>query len=68
MSAVEFERCDPSDFSKLDIRDGMIHYKLYQQDGTFQAMTAEDNMSNRRYVSWIQIHDRYNLTDTQGEE
>ncbi len=52
------EKCSILDFSKLVIADGYIHYRLYQQDGSFQAMTAKDTLHNRRFVSWVQIHDR----------
>ena len=50
---------DLRDFSRLDIRDGMIHYRLYQQDGSLAPMTARDMPDNRLFVSWVQIHDRY---------
>ncbi len=49
---------DLRDFSKIDIRDGVIYYKLYQQDGSFQQMTCADTYDNRMNVSWMQIHDR----------
>ena len=45
------------DFSKIRIVNGRIHYFLYQQDGTKQAMSAENTLSNRLWVSWAQIHD-----------
>jgi hypothetical protein len=46
------------DLSKLDIRDGVIHYKIRQQDGvTFVPMTVRDTPDMRRFVSWVQIHD-----------
>lgn len=48
-----------TDFSKLDIRDGVIHYRLYQQDGALQPMTVKDTYEMRLLVSWIQAHDRY---------
>lgn len=48
----------PSDTTKLDIRDGVIHYKIRQQDGrTFTPMTVKDTPSNRLFVQWVQIHD-----------
>ena len=47
------------DFSKLDIRDGVIHYQIYQQDGSLQPMTVRDSYEMRLFVSWVQIHDRY---------
>lgn len=56
-----FERSNIRDFSKLDIRDGVIHYRLYQQDGSLQPMTVKDTYSNRLLISWIQIHDRYTV-------
>ena len=45
------------DTSKLDIRDGIIHYKIRQQDGKFTPMTVRDTPSNRLFVQWVQIHD-----------
>jgi len=56
--ADEPNRGHVNDWSKLDIRDGVIHYRIYQQDGSMQSMTAPDTMHNRQIVSWIQIHDR----------
>jgi len=50
---------DLTDFSKLNIRDGKIHYFLYQQDGTKQSMSLPDTYDNRLYVSWFQMHDRH---------
>lgn len=55
----EYTPCDTRDFSKLDIRDGVIHYFLYSQDGKLIPMTVADTYSNRLLISWIQIHDRY---------
>lgn len=52
-------RCEVRDFSKLDRRDGFIHFFLYQQDGKKQPMKVKDTYSNCMYVSWIQIHDRH---------
>ena len=46
-----------SDTSKLYIRDGVIHYKIRQQDGSFEPMSVKDTPSMRMYVQWIQIHD-----------
>ena len=51
--------CDLTDFSKLRIVDGRIHYRLYQQDGTMQDMDCADTRENRMTISWFQIHDRY---------
>lgn len=45
------------DLSKLNIRDGRIHYKIRQQDGSFQKMDCADTVSNRLFVQWVQIHD-----------
>jgi len=47
------------DLSKLDIRGGDIHFKLYQQDGSLQSVTCQDTPSKRQLVAWIQVHDRY---------
>lgn len=48
---------DLVDLSKLDIRDGVIHYKIRQQDGSFVPMTVKDSLSMRLFVSWVQICD-----------
>ena len=56
---IEWTRCEPRDFSKLNIKDGVIYYKLYNQDGTMTEMTVADTYSNRLFVSMVQIHDRY---------
>ncbi len=42
---------------KLNIRDGVIFYKLRQQDDSFIEMTIKDTPHNRRFVAWVQIHD-----------
>lgn len=60
---MTFERSEIRNFSKLDIRDGVIHYRLYQQDGSMQPMTVRDTYSNRLFVSWVQIHDRYTVKE-----
>lgn len=49
--------------AKLDIRNGAIHYKIYQQDGSMQPMTCRDTTSNRVFISWLQSHDRYTPTE-----
>ena len=54
----DFAKGSVSDCSKLRIRDGVIHYGIYQQDGTMQPMTAPDTMHNRQIVSYIQMVDR----------
>ena len=51
--------------ANLSISDGLIHYKLYQQDGSFQPTSCKDTTSNRLFVSWVQAHDRYTVN---GEE
>lgn len=55
------------DLSKLRLVDGMIHYFLYQQDGSKQPMTCRDTQSNRLFVAWAQIHDSP-LTGSSAEE
>lgn len=45
------------DVYKLDIRDGVIHYKIRQQDGSFVGMTVPDTPSMRWFVAWVQVHD-----------
>ena len=57
--SVPIQGADFVDPEKLDIRDGAIHYALYQQDGTMQPMTCPDTFHNRQCVAWIKIHDRY---------
>lgn len=57
--ARSFERCNPFDFSKLRIIGDRIHYRIYQQDGSMQAMDCADTRSNRIFVSLLQIHDRW---------
>lgn len=59
MKEIEYVQCKVTDFSKLKIRDNVIHYRLYLQNGDMQEMTLPDTYSNRLLVSWIQIHDRY---------
>lgn len=58
---TEWHPCDLQDFSKLRIADGRIHFSLYQQDGSLQAMSCADTYQNRLYVSWFQMHDRYTI-------
>ena len=50
-----------TDFSKLHILAGRIHYRLYQQDGTMQAMDCVDTLDNRMFVSWVQKFDRHTI-------
>ena len=45
--------------ARLDTRGDRLHYRLYQQDGSMQAMDCPDTPSNRQCVSWFQAHDRY---------
>ena len=59
ISIKEILKCDIRDFSKLDIRDGKIYCFIYMQDGTKQPMVYEDTFTNRCFISWLQIHDRY---------
>jgi hypothetical protein len=54
------------DFSKLRIEDGVIHYRLYRQDGSMQHMTCADTQSNRLFVSWVQKFDRYTTSDAEA--
>lgn len=35
----------------------MLHYKIRQQDGSFQDMACPDTVSNRLFVEWVRIHD-----------
>lgn len=48
--------------AKLNIRNGTIHYKIYGQDGNFIPMTCADTTSNRRFVAWVQLYDRYTIS------
>lgn len=57
--AKDWEPSVLTDFSKVRRHDGVISYKLYGQDGVFIPMTCADTYSNRLFVSWVQIHDRY---------
>lgn len=52
-----------STHEKLNIENEIINYKIYQQDGSMQAMTCRDTLSNRNFVEWVQIHDRYTGTE-----
>lgn len=45
------------DLSKLKIINGLIYYKIRQQDNSFIEMNCKDTLSNRLFVSWVQIHD-----------
>jgi hypothetical protein len=38
-----YEKSDPRDFSKLRIEDGVIHYRIYAQDGNFIPMAISDS-------------------------
>lgn len=49
------------DGTKLDIRDGWIAYRIYSQDGSMIDMSILDTPHNRRFVEWVQIHDRYTI-------
>lgn len=52
------EDFNSSNISRLNIIDGVIHYKIRQQDGvSFTPMTIRDTPSNRLFVQWVQIHD-----------
>lgn len=55
------------DFSKLKIAEGVIHYSIYQQDGSLQPMTCQDTLSNRYFVSWVQKFDRYTVHGKETE-
>lgn len=57
--STDHVRGDVRDTSRLRISDGVIHYRLYAQDGSMVPMTVADSLSARLLVSWIQIHDRY---------
>ncbi len=40
----EYVKNDPRDFSKLKIGDGIIHYKLYDQEGNFTPFKQDTNI------------------------
>lgn len=42
----------------LDIRDGHIHYSLYNQEGVLQPCKCADTVSNRLFVVWVRKFDR----------
>jgi hypothetical protein len=54
--------------ARLDIRGGRIHYRLYQQDGSMQAMDCSDTLDNRVLVSWMQAHNRYTPGGNEANE
>lgn len=56
---ITIQKSEIRDFSKLQISGGVIHYRLYQQDGTMVSMATRDTYSARLFVSWVQIHDRH---------
>jgi len=58
MTQPGHEKGDVNDWSRLDIQGGVIHYAICQQDGSRQPMTARNTADNRRFVSWVQIHDQ----------
>lgn len=41
----------------LDIRDGVIHYQLYDQSDTLVPATCKDTTSNRLFVVWCRKFD-----------
>lgn len=58
-TGVEYVPSKMTDFSKLRLDGNLIRYKLYAQDRSFIEMTVKDTYSNRLFISWVQIHDRY---------
>lgn len=42
---------------KLRISSGVIHFKIRQQDDSFQKMELPDTLNNRLFVDWVQVHD-----------
>lgn len=42
----------------LDIRDGFIHYELYDQEGVLRQAKCADTTSNRYFVVWCRKFDR----------
>lgn len=43
----------------MRVASGVIHYRLYRQDGTMQPMSCSDTDDNRRYVLWMSKFDKY---------
>ena len=50
---------DLNDPFKLHIIASTIHYRIYAQDGSMIPMSLPDTPHWRRFVAWVQIHDRY---------
>ena len=47
-----------ADSSKIRIEGDKIKYRLYAQDGSMIDMETPDTAEHRRFVAWVQIHDR----------
>lgn len=39
--------------------DGILHYRLYSQDGKFIEMTCQNTKDMRRFCTFIRERDRY---------
>ena len=42
----------------LDIRNGVINYKIYNQQNELVDATCADSISNRHFVVWLRKFDR----------
>lgn len=42
----------------LDIRDGVIHYKLHDQEGNLRPATCKHTKMNELFVVWARKYDR----------
>lgn len=48
-------------FHRLDIEDGQIHFRIYDQEGNLQPFVLKDSTDNRHFVDWVKHHDRYTI-------
>lgn len=54
----DFDSLKPLEGKPLDIRDGKIHYLIYNQENVLVDATCEDSISNRHFVVWLRKFDR----------
>lgn len=43
------------------IKGGLIHARIYDQEGQLQPLLLKDITDNQHFVAWLQAHDRYTL-------
>lgn len=58
MSTLTYDPNSLEPTRPLDIRDGVIHYHLYDQNGDLKPATCADTTSNRLFVVWVRKFDR----------